>query len=507
LAAALLAAASFALSVTTTESAPSWAYFGAHTRAWELAAGALLALGAHRLRGLPPLLAGALSWAGLAAVVGSALVFGDATVFPGYAALVPVAGALLVLAGGCAPSRFGGELLLRRRPLTWVGGLSYSWYLWHWPLLVVVPAALGRPAGLRTGLAVCAGALLPAWLTLRCVENPVRFARALRDRPRPALGLGAALTGGAVAVALVAAQFPPAIDSGRPAPRLAAALDAAPDPAARLARFLATPPDAVPGNLSPGLTAIKDGRSAVYRDHCHISVTSTAVPGPCVYGDPASDTTVVLFGDSHAAQWFPALDRIARERHWRLVSLTKASCKTADVTIVLGGRPYTACDTWRAKVLDRIAALHPDLVIAASSDSGDPVHADGDAVRQWTAGYARTYRALRSGGARVAALLDTPWPPSDAVDCAATHPLDLSRCATDPAHAAKDPVKATALRAAAKATGSAVIDPGPWLCGSTRCPTVVADTLVYRDDGHLSEAYARALAPVLAPVLEPALTR
>jgi hypothetical protein len=352
---------------------------------------------------------------------------------------------------------------------------------------------------------VCAGALLLAWLTLRCVENPVRFARALHDRPRRALGLGAGLTGGAVAVALVVAQVPPAIDSGRPAPRLSATLDAAPDPTARLAQLLAAPANVVPSNLSPSLTAVKDGRSAVYRDHCHISVTSTAVPGPCVYGDPASDTTVVLFGDSHAAQWFPALDRIARERDWRLVSLTKASCKTADVTILLGSKPYTSCDAWRAKALDRIADLHPDLVIAASSDSGDPVHADADAVRQWAAGYARTYRALRSGGARVAALLDTPWPPSDAVDCAATHPLDLSRCATTPARAAKDPAKATALRAAAKATGSTVIDPGPWLCGRTRCPTVVADTLVYRDDGHMSETYAQALAPVLEPALEPVL--
>ncbi|MFE1950103.1 acyltransferase family protein [Streptomyces sp. NPDC059524] len=504
-------AASLALSVATTGAAPSWAYFGTHTRAWELAAGALLALtlaptrATRPARRLPAPLAGVLSWAGLAAIVGSALVFDDATPFPGYAALVPVTGTVLVLAGGSAPNRFGAELLLRRRLLTGIGGVSYGWYLWHWPLLVIVPVALGRPdAGVPARLAVCALGLGLAVLTLRLVENPVRFAAAFRGRPGRALTLGASLTAGTAAVALLAALVPPAIDSGRPAPRLAARLDAAPDPAAALADLLAAPNDDVPANLRPALTRVKDGRSAVYRDGCHVNPGVTAVPGPCAYGDPASATTVVLFGDSHAAQWFPALERLARERHWRLVSLTKASCKTADVTIVNGGGPYTACDTWRARALDRIAGLRPRLVIASSSESGDPVRpAAAGPVAQWTAGYTRTYRKLRATGARVVALQDTPWPASDAVDCASTHPLELDRCSSAPARAAKDPRKAAAVRAAARATGATLVDPRPWVCAPRVCPVLVADTLVYRDDGHLADAYARALAPVLGARLGP----
>ncbi|MFI7387304.1 acyltransferase family protein [Streptomyces sp. NPDC049813] len=500
--AGLLVALSFAAGLRTTGSSPSWAYFGSHTRAWELGAGALLALGAHRLRRMPPALAAGASWTGLAAVLGAALVLDDSTPFPGTAALVPVAGTVLVLAGGCVPTRFGAELLLRQRPLTAVGDLSYGWYLWHWPLLVLLPAVLDEPEpDARAALAMCGVALVAAWATLRFVENPLRFGAAFHDRPRASLGLGAGLTAGALALAFVAALFPPAIDSGRAAPSLAAALDRAPDPQARLAGLLAAPNDVVPGNLTPGLTAIKAGRSAVYRDGCHLNLTSVAVPA-CTYGDPAAATTVVLFGDSHAAQWFPALDRLARARHWRLVSLTKASCKVADVTIVSDGGPYTACDTWRAKVLRRIAELRPELVIASSSDAGDPVRPDtGGPVRQWTASFERTYRALRASGARVAALLDTPWPTSDAVDCAGTHPLDLARCATSPDRAAKDPRRARALRSAAAATGATVLDPGPWVCAPRVCPVVVADTLVYRDDGHLAEAYARALSPVVGAEL------
>ncbi|MFI0240334.1 acyltransferase family protein [Streptomyces sp. NPDC016845] len=500
--AALLLALSFALSVRTTPGSPSWAYFGSHTRAWEPAAGALLALCAHRLRSMPPLLAGALSWTGLAAIVGAALTFDDATPFPGYAALAPVAGTALLLAGGCAPSPYGAELLLRRGPLTWVGGLSYGWYLWHWPLLVILPFALDRPtAGVRARLAMAACALLLAWLTLRWVENPVRFGAVFRDRASRALGLGAALTTGTVAFALLAALFPPAIDSGRPAPRLAEALDRAPDARARLSQLLAADNDVIPSNLSPGLTGIKAVRSAVYRDGCHVGPGSVSVPS-CVYGDAASATTVVLFGDSHAAQWFPALERLARERHWRLISLTKASCKVADVTTVSDGKPYTACDTWRAKALARIARLRPALVIASSSAAGDLAHPEaGGAARQWTAGFTRTYRALRASGAEVAALLDTPWPGADAVDCAGTHPLDLRRCAVSPGRAAKDPHRAAAVRAAATVTGADAVDPGRWLCAPRVCPVLVADTLVYRDDGHMAEAYARALAPVLGAEL------
>ncbi|WP_232792437.1 acyltransferase family protein [Actinacidiphila yeochonensis] len=504
----VLLAISFVLSVHTTRTSPSWAYFGSQTRAWELAAGALLALCANRLRSMPPLLAGTLSWVGLAAVVGAALTFDDTTAFPGYAALVPVAGTVLVLAGGSVRSRFGGEMLLRQRPLTGIGGLSYGWYLWHWPLLVILPSALDRPgAGVRTRLAVCVFALFLAWLTLRFVENPIRFGAAFRNRPRRALGLGAGLTAGAVALAVLAALFPPAIDSGRPAPSLAAAVEKAADPQARLAQLLAEPNKVIPSNLSPGLTKIKAARSAVYRDGCHVSTTSVAVP-PCVYGDPASDTTVVLFGDSHAAQWFPALELLARERHWRLISLTKASCKVADVTIISGGKPYTSCDTWRSKALARIAELRPDLVITSSSDAGNPAHPDpAGALQQWTKGFERTYKALGASGAEVAALLDTPWPASDAVDCAGTHPLDLGRCANTRGGAEQDPHKPAAIRAAAKATGATVIDPWPWMCGSRVCPVLVGDTFVYRDDSHMADAYAHALAPVLGAELTRRFTK
>ncbi|MET9680634.1 acyltransferase family protein [Streptomyces coeruleorubidus] len=502
----VLCLGSFAAGVVVTNSSAPWAYFGSLTRAWELGAGALLALATGRLERLPAALAAPLTWLGLACVTLSALWYDDETLFPGYHALLPVAGTVLVLAGGCAPTSHGAGWLLGRRPLVWLGGLSYGWYLWHWPLLVIAPAALGRAAGtadVPLALGLSAAALGLAWLTLRLVENPVRFHRAFRRRPRRALALGAALSAGASALSLTATAVPPTIEVGAPGPPLARALSDAPAPQARLTELLTSSPTALPSNLAPPLPEVKSSRSAVYRDGCHVDHAATRAR-PCVYSDPSASRTILLFGDSHAAQWFPALQRLATARGWKLVSLTKASCKVADVTIVSDHKPYTDCDTWRSDAIAWIKTLRPALVVVSSSDAGDPARPAADPLHQWTTGFEHTFRDLGSSGARVAALLDTPWPKGDPIDCAARNSLQLRACAHHLPDATRDATRGAAIRAAASTTATTVIDPTPWLCAPRTgiCPVVVADTAVYRDDSHLSEAYAEALTPVLAPSLD-----
>ncbi len=494
---AVLCLVSYVLSVRTTAVSPSWAYFGPHTRLWELGAGGLLALCAAAPARLPRSVAAAGSWLGLSAILASALVYDADTPFPGHAAGLPVLGALLVIAGGCRPSPSGASRLLGLRPATWVGDVSYGWYLWHWPLLVLVPAALNRTATLPLSLQVSAVALLPAWASLRLVENPVRFRTSLRDRPGAALGLGLGLTSGVVCFCLVAASFPPTISSGVRSPALAESLAAARDPGDRLARLVSTAGNRLPANLSPALPDVKKQRSAVYRDGCHVGYGATRSPD-CVYGDPASREVVVLFGDSHAAQWFPALDRVSRDNGWKLVSLTKASCKTADITTRSGGSAYTSCDTWREEALRRITELRPMLVVAASSEAAEPVHRMSDPSREWTRGYERVYRRLARDAGAVAVLLDSPWPKGDAVECAARHPLRLGECEADQRDAIRSPTLRKAGETAARRAGAEVVDPRPWLCPPRGgCPTVVADTFVYRDESHVAESYARALAPVV----------
>ena len=141
---AVLAAGSLAFSIWLTRANEPWAFFSLPTRAWELAVGGLLALVAPRLGRLPTGATALLSWAGVGAIVFAAVTFTSATPFPGTAALVPVAGAAAVVAGGCARPRLGAVWLLGRRPMQLIGRVSYTWYLWHWPALVLAPSIVGH---------------------------------------------------------------------------------------------------------------------------------------------------------------------------------------------------------------------------------------------------------------------------------------------------------------------------------------------------------------------------
>src|SRR5215217_6727615 len=202
---ALAGAGSLALSLRLTAVSEPWAFFSLPTRAWELAAGGLVALSASTLRRLPGVAAATLGWLGLEAIAWSITRFSAATPFPGAAALFPVGGT----AAGFAAPRLGPGRVLGWRPLQAAGKLSYSWYLWHWPLLILAPVVAGHALrlGQRLGLAAASGLL--ALATVKLVEDPVRFSPRLRARPSRSLALGAGLTAVTTAVAMATATLLP----------------------------------------------------------------------------------------------------------------------------------------------------------------------------------------------------------------------------------------------------------------------------------------------------------
>ncbi|MFD6907895.1 acyltransferase family protein [Streptomyces sp. DSM 116494] len=493
-----LAAGSFALNLHLTETAPSWAYFGSQGRIWELAVGALLALVAHRLDSIPRPVAAVLSWAGLAAIGYAAVAFDESTVFPGHNAVIPVAGAAAVLAGGAAGGRYGAGAVLSLRPAVWVGGVSYAWYLWHWPLIVIVPAAAGfgeHDGPLR--LIAALGGLVLAWGTLHLVENPMRFHRAFKAHTGRGLSMGLGLSAVTAAAAVVTVQFPPVLDSGAAQQDTRKAIAGASDPRAALVELLEHPAEKIPANLEPSMHDVAYQRTAVYTDDCALTMADEKQTQPCLYGDTTADRTVVLFGDSHVAQWFPALDAIARKHHWRLYSLTKNACKVSQLTIEYNGGPYSTCDDWRETTIDKIQELKPELVITSSSNSAK-LWGEGDTATEWGKGQAETYRILQQGPTRVLTLLDNPWPKNNAVDCAVAHPDNLSECARDRSEADPQPAVTKAIRAAAAAEDVTVIDPYDWVCApSGNCPVLVGNTMVYRDYGHLADGFIEALTPVV----------
>jgi peptidoglycan/LPS O-acetylase OafA/YrhL len=191
---AVLGVASLATAVLWTRTAPPWAFFSLPTRAWELAAGGLVALSIHHWRRLPPLPAAIAGWGGLALILVTCHQLGPNIPYPGTAALLPVLGTALVIGGGCVTGATGPGRLLCRPAMRALGRLSYSWYLWHWPVLLLMPRLLGQPASLPAKLAATVVSAGLAVITLYLVENPGRFAAALRGSARASFVLAGVAT-------------------------------------------------------------------------------------------------------------------------------------------------------------------------------------------------------------------------------------------------------------------------------------------------------------------------
>ncbi|WP_436526972.1 acyltransferase family protein [Actinoplanes sp. HUAS TT8] len=490
-----LVLASFTAGVLETARSAPWAYFGPHTRAWELGVGALLAILGTRLRSR---LLGA---AGLVAIFAAALWFDDATPYPGFYALLPVAGAAAVLAGGFGP--------LAARPLQAVGRLSYGWYLWHWPLLLIGPAALGLDPSLPLALALAAVALGLAWVTYHLVENPLRHRPGLRARPVRALGLGAGLSAAVAATAVTVALLPHLVPSGAAIRDLRVTAAHSADPYKVITRTVraSRATTELPANLTPALTKVNADKARVWADQCHVEADAVVAPDGCVYGDPTSPTTVVLFGDSHAAQWFPAVERLAVQHRWKLVSLTKSSCSAADLRLWLGGRnrEYTECAKWRASAMARFRALKPSLAVIGSSFNYRTMDPVTDEATQWQAAWQRTFAGFTGMGTRVALITDTPYFAERVPICLARQARlkRVNRCGTTVTAALRGPAQRVAL---SRITDPRVtqIDPVPWLCTATFCPPVIGNVLVYRDSNHMTTTYAQTVAPLLDDALSAA---
>ena len=510
LAMVLVAVPSLVWSVRETAVDPTAAYFVTSTRLWELAVGGGVAILASRFAGARPSVAAVVGWCGLGAVCWAAVSYDGGTLFPGTAALVPVLGTAAVLGAGPAAARWGPGALLALRPMRWLGNLSYSLYLWHWPLLVIAGAELGDLTTTQ-GVAVVAASFVPAWLSYRLVEEPVRRSGWLTARPTRSLRLGVVCTGAATAVggALLLATWPPpapirpvpvAVETPLPAgtPRLGAlVLDAHPrgDPAGRprdtFARVVPSP-------------------FQVERDIGPICTTSqyASVPTPCVHGDRDSDIEVALVGDSHAAQWTAPLAAIAERRGWRLTSYTKANCSYADVDVSAEGLvAYHQCSRW-VHAVDR--ALHrdlPDLVVVSDVDRqvvvGDDILGTEQSFWPLVNGHLRTWHRLLDAGTQVVVLADTPRPDFFVPECVSEH-LDLLGECTAPRSVAMTSRGSALVAAAHREPRVRLVDLSAAICPTRRCASVIGGVIVYRDGNHLSATYAGTLAPRLNAAL-PAL--
>ena len=494
------AVASFWMSAAWTAGDPVWSYFGIHTRAWELAVGALIAVGASRLRAHAPAWAAALaSWAGLALIVAAVFVLDEHTVFPGTAAMLPVAGSALVIAAGCVPHRFGAQTLLGIAPAQFIGKISYGLYLWHWPLIMIGPTVLGiEDVRVRHYLFLMAVAFLLTIATFYLVENPIRTRRPLVQVPSRALAMGGGLIATALAASLFMAAQPMPTQENDEAAEVTGEGSTVWDLLGESSDV-----DTVPANLTPALEDATLDEPTLYEDGCVVERDSTEMPDDCWYGDPEGEKTVVLFGDSHAAQWFPALNQSAEASGWRLLALTKANCSVAEVAEFDEklGREYTECEDWKEQAFDEIDEIGADAVVATSRDRKEVIADDPD--QAWIDGWTSTVDRLEKSTDQVFYMADNTEFDFDVPGCLAEHPEDASTCVGDLDESVYKPDRREELMQAVGDAGAAVVDPVPWLCDVEQgtCPVVVGNLLVYRDSNHLSARFVAELAPQVAAAI------
>lgn len=494
---------SFAYSVYLTTQDPALAFFVTPTRLWELGIGALLALGVSTWRLVPRPVAITLGWAGFVAVIASAFLVDASTPWPGYAALAPTLGTAAMIVAGYTSGPAGPAGILSWRPAVWVGALSYSLYLWHWPLVVAATNYWGE-LGAQRGLLIVAFSVLPAYLCYRLVENPIRFSSNLsKSHGRTGL-VGLAFTAIGVIAGLLLVAGVPSTNPGQEqaddaAPALGAAV-LAEDPGQGTIAAL----DAVQW-YTPAPTEAEDDLPRGYAEECQVR-QSQPEPDPCEWGDPEGEVTIAVVGDSKILQWQSALEEIALDQGWRIIAHTKSACGFHAGMQARDDGPYTQCAEWNEAVLAEMIDLAPDAVLTSQGAEwalADPEDPDSRSTEAMVQALSTQWAALAEHDIPVVVLLDNPAPPLNVYECVADHADALHECAFDLNEGLESSASQVQLGAAQDAVNTSTIDMEAWICPEDPCVPIIGNVLIYRQGSHLTDTYVRTLREQLATELIP----
>lgn len=461
---------SLAYSIALTIEAPELAYFSTFTRAWEFAGGALIAV-IFSGRSLGRHLKAILIWLGIALMLYAFFKFNSHTAFPGYWAAMPVFGAMAFLLGGDSRSFLAPWWLFKFWPIAFLGDISYSLYLWHWPIIVLAPWVLHQNLTTSDRVWVATLAILLGFLSKRFVEDPIRFGRLSKKTSR------IQLVASASAMALVAG----AILGG--------------------AAYAQTRVDSSwsDKNLNPSISKVSSDFPNIERTNCRVQKNDSAFSF-CVRGDKNGSVQIGLFGDSHARQYFAPLQALALEHHWRLVIATKNACPLADAATLPAGVAHPSCKTWNQS-LEAFIKTQPkfDLIINSTSTYVTGNFADTAPA------YKTEVQRLVSQGNRWLAILDNPKPLASFIGCISAAGKNAAKeCGLSRGHAMSP---ADLLAPVVKGLpGVTYADYTDAYCSETACPPVINNIVVYRDDSHISATFSMTLKDRLEASINQAMS-
>ncbi|MER6940279.1 acyltransferase family protein [Nocardioides sp. NPDC127514] len=495
--AALVAVVSLAWSLHATAADPTTAYFSTPARAFELAAGALLACVAGRLTRIKKPYAAALGIAGVGTLVYATTNFSEATHFPGWHALVPVlATVALLVAGPATPTGW----LLSKQPFRYLGDISFSLYLWHWPILILAPEAIPG-GGVRQLLIMLALILAASAASYHWIEMPFQRHKIPHlTKGRRALALWPA----AAALALVAGTSSQAYAGYQ--------VDVAKANAEEWFKenpdVLETDDKPVTGVLKKTVKAAEEGAPlppevefdatdswAERGGYCYAGYGETKLDGDCVYGDGKAERTVAVVGDSHIGMWLPALDTLAERQHVKLVPFVKLGCAAYGVKQKSSKMTVEECEDFRSWTNEQIAELDPDTIVVGARGMLDMEERDGVSTEeQWREGVRHGVSAFEKVTPDVRVFADVPAVDSDPGECLSDARNLLEDCVVKPDGTEVDSNEVT--QEALEGTEAAYVDIVDLVC-TERCPLVVGDVVTYYDDSHITATWVDRVTPAL----------
>lgn len=504
-----LLVASLAFSMYDTATSPKQAYFVTPTRVWEFAVGGLCALLAVDWATWSRVLLG---WLGVVGIVVASFFYVKATPFPGYAALLPVVGAAAVIMGAQSRSPWSASWWLSLRPMTVVGDISYAIYLWHWPMLLLVPLALNRSLTLQLKLVILAATLVVSWLSTHLMETPLRRSRYLKTRRWPSLAFATAGVAAMVGAAVLASSI---FEARVEAATARFTTTVAPGACHGAAVF---DKDAHCGSvfgdgpiMAPAL-AVKDQSNKEYT-RCD-SWLDTREVHQCAFGPDDAPVRVAIVGDSHAEQWLGAIELLAAQGRWRAKTYFKSSCMFADAVRVIPSEPkqwQQNCTDWQKDVIARVVAdTSIDYVIVAAFGSAYTIiPADGAPAKPTTMedAFRSMWRKVTDSGKKVVVIRDTPSTSSLSIPECVERNMDNFHACSLPREKALTPDPVAGFAVNAGDPNIVMIDLSDGICDSSWCYGIAGNVIVYRDTNHLTWQYAESLAPRLWSEFTAATTR
>ena len=483
---AVLTAASITLSVIWTVSSPQVAFYLLPTRVWEFALAGMLAI-AFPYLAVPGWLRTSFGIVGFAGIGASLFVIDSTTPYPGTAAFLPVIATMLVILAGPRPGdvvHSWPTRILSTRPFVWIGDVSYSWYLWHWPFIVLAPIAL-QNKDLWVTLVAALASLGVATLSYKFLENPIRF------HPRLVRSIRLTLVFSLVAVLPVSAGAIATMQAGTEK---------------------AVEPVVIQGVDKP--LDLQNARFPPKLDPCDRKTKLATGQTLCESGDLDSDRILLLVGDSHAGHWRLALSDAARAEGMKLVVKWEAGCPVIPVEVVPNeGREFAApCAGFRKGLTKLIKDIQPEAVVVSQSDgywgristNGTKVASEATQVSLWRKGFTQFVETQSPNTKEIAVIIDNPRNDFDPNDCLSKPGSTPESCASPLEEVIDDvePLHQATIDVLAEVGVTATLDTRAMLCDDGICRVVDGDLPVYRDFNHLSRQWTVSKVPELREFIQ-----